>query len=173
MDFGYYAESAVGLVNADLSSLDALKRHVRRDWLVERLRESDLRPLRRLQAELGAVVDASAAGDETTAVERVNALLAQHPVRPRISGHDRQSWHLHVNDTDASVPTVLAAEGLFGLALVMTELGADRFGRCAADGCDHAYLDSSANASKRFCSTTCATRTNVAAYRRRKQPTST
>jgi predicted RNA-binding Zn ribbon-like protein len=54
------------------------------------------------------------------------------------------------------------------MALVVTEIGADRFGRCSAADCTNAYLDSSANHSKRFCSSRCASRTNVAAYRSRR-----
>jgi predicted RNA-binding Zn ribbon-like protein len=169
MDFGHYADAAVELINTDLASCEDIEAFIEpRPWLREQVQPGDLRALKRLQGELAAVVDASASGDETAAVLLLNALLEQHPVRPRISGHDTQDWHLHVNDTNASVATILAAEGLFGMALVVTELGADRFGRCAAAGCDNAYLDSSANRSKRFCSSRCASRTNVAAYRSRR-----
>jgi predicted RNA-binding Zn ribbon-like protein len=168
MDFGHYADAAVDLINADLTSCVDIERFLGpRPWLRDQVQPGDLRAMKRLQGELAAVVDASAAGDETAAVMLLNTLLEQHPVRPRISGHDTQDWHLHVNDTNASVPTILAAEGLFGMALVVTEIGADRFGRCAAAGCTNAYLDSSANRSKRFCSSRCASRTNVAAYRSR------
>lgn len=170
MDFGHYADAAVDLVNTDLASCEDVESFLtQRPWLRDRVQPGDLRALKRLQGELAAVVDASAAGDEPATVARLNALLEQHPVRPRISGHDAQTWHLHVNDSAASVATILAAEGLFGMALVVTELGADRFGRCAAPDCTNAYLDSSANRSKRFCSARCASRTNVAAYRSRQQ----
>jgi predicted RNA-binding Zn ribbon-like protein len=170
MDSGHYAEGAIDLINADLTTREDLETFLApRPWVRDQLQAGDLRALKRLQSELAAVVDASDAGDEPATVSRLNALLEQHPVRPRISGHDAQTWHLHVNDTKASVATILAAEGLFGMALVVTELGADRFGRCAAPDCTLAYLDSSANRSKRFCSARCASRTNVAAYRSRRQ----
>jgi predicted RNA-binding Zn ribbon-like protein len=171
MDFGHYADAAVDLVNAELETREDIESFVApRTWLLDQLQPGDLRALRRLQRDLADVVDASAAGDEPTVVRLLNTLLEQHPIRPRISGHDTQTWHLHVNDTNASVAAILAAEGLFGMALVVTELGADRFGRCAATGCGQAYLDSSANRSKRFCCSRCASRTNVAAYRSRHQP---
>jgi len=137
-------------------------------WLADRLTPADLAPLRRLRAALADVVDRSAAGDGPGVVERLNALLERHPIRPRISGHDHQSWHLHVTDTDATVAEYLIAEALFGLAVLVTELGADRLGRCAAPGCGRAYLDTSPNRSRRFCSQRCATRVNVAAHRRRR-----
>jgi predicted RNA-binding Zn ribbon-like protein len=169
MDFGHYADAAVDLINADLTSCEDIEAFLEtRPWVRDQVQPGDLRALKRLQGELAAVVDASASGDETAVVMLLNALLEQHPVRPRISGHDTQDWHLHVNDTNASVATILAAEGLFGMALVVTEIGADRFGRCSAAACGNAYLDSSANHSKRFCCGRCASRTNVAAYRSRK-----
>jgi len=169
VDFGHYAESAADLVNADLDSVESLQAHLGdRDWLSTRVSPADLRPLRKVQCELRAVVDRSAAGDETAVVAKLNELLAEHPVRPRISGHDSQTWHLHVNDSTDSVASILIGEALFGMAVSLTELGADRFGWCADDTCHSAFFDGTANHSKRFCSARCSTRSNVAAYRLRK-----
>jgi len=42
-----------------------------------------------------------------------------------------------------------------------------RLSVCADDGCDGLVLDLSRNRSRRFCSTTCANRNAVAAYRAR------
>ncbi len=39
---------------------------------------------------------------------------------------------------------------------------------CAADDCTNVHIDLSKNRSRRFCSTSCANRTNVAAYRTRR-----
>jgi hypothetical protein len=170
MEFGDYAQRAVDLMNADLSTLDAVREHsAGRPWLVERVHRSDLAPLRDLQRELGAVVDASAGGDDAGVVELLNALLSRYPVRPRISGHDASSWHLHVSDRGASVPEVIAAESLFGLTLLVTELGADRLGRCSAGSCRRVFLDLTTNRTRQYCSTRCATRTHVAAFRSRKR----
>jgi predicted RNA-binding Zn ribbon-like protein len=168
VDPAHYAEGAVRLVNADLHSLDSLRRFLAdRPWLAERVRRSDLSAAVRLQSQLGTVVDASASGDSRLVVEHLNNALAEYPIRPRISGHDASSWHLHVSDSGASVAEVLAAEALFGLTLLVTDRGTDRLGRCGAPGCDAAYVDISPNRSRHFCSTRCATRVNVAAYRRR------
>jgi predicted RNA-binding Zn ribbon-like protein len=122
-----------------------------------------------VQRDLGAVVDASAAGDGAEVVRLLNDLLSNHPIRPRVSGHDESTWHLHVNDQNASVAETLTGEALLGLAILVSEMGATRLGRCAASGCRGAFVDTSANSSRRFCSTRCATRTNVAALRRRRQ----
>ena len=45
----------------------------------------------------------------------------------------------------------------------------DRLGLCEAPPCRNAYLDTSTNRSRRYCSDRCATRANVAAYRARKR----
>ena len=45
-----------------------------------------------------------------------------------------------------------------------------RLGVCADDGCDGLVLDLSRNRSRRYCSTTCANRNAVAAYRARQRP---
>jgi predicted RNA-binding Zn ribbon-like protein len=169
MDSGHYAESAADLVNVDLDSVESLQSQLRdRDWLATRVTAADLRPLRKVQTELRLVVDASAAGDEPAVVSKLNELLAEHPVRPRISGHDAQTWHLHVNDSTDSVASILIGEALFGMALAVTELGADRFGWCADENCRSAFFDGTANHSKRFCCSRCSTRSNVAAFRQRK-----
>jgi predicted RNA-binding Zn ribbon-like protein len=56
-----------------------------------------------------------------------------------------------------------------GLAMHLTAHGADRLGICQAAPCRNAYLDTSTNRSRRYCSDRCATRANVAAYRARKR----
>jgi hypothetical protein len=170
VDFTDYAHRAAELVNAPLEGeADLLALLSARPWLAERIQVVDLMPLRQVQVELGELVDASAADDGPEVVRRLNHLLSEHPVRPRVSGHDESSWHLHVNDEDASVAETLIGEGLFGLTMLITEVGATRLGRCAAATCNNAFVDTSANRSRRFCSTRCSTRTNVAALRRRKQ----
>ena len=56
-----------------------------------------------------------------------------------------------------------------GLAFHLTAHGVDRLGLCEAAPCRNAYLDTSTNRSRRYCSDRCATRANVAAYRARKR----
>lgn len=173
MDFADYAQQAADLVNADICDLAALRRFLGdREWLSDHARAADIVPLQKLQSELRTLVDASAAGDDAGVVSTLNGLLASHPVRPRISGHDASSWHLHVTDRGAEVAEIVAAEALFGLALLVTERGADRFGRCRAAGCGRAFLDLTTNRTRQYCSTRCATRTNVAAYRSRRRAVS-
>jgi len=165
-----YAQRAVDLVNADLSSVETLRAALKpRHWLAERAAPSDLHKLRMLQVELGDVVDASARRDEHDVVARLNALLDRHPIRSSISGHDAKSWHLHVSETSAPTAVIVTAEVLFGLALLVVEVGADRLGRCRAVGCGRAFVDTSTNRTRHYCSTRCATRTNVSNFRSRKR----
>lgn len=172
MEFASYVDDAVELVNADFNSLDDVMSHLgTRPWLAPRAKPGDLRAMRKLQAELSAIVDASAAGDGQRVVRLVNEALERYPVTATLSDHDGQPWHLHVGDSQKSVPEVLGAEALFGLAVLVSELGTDRLGRCAAPTCTGAFVDTSANHSRRYCCMRCATRTNVAAHRRRHKGT--
>ncbi|MCZ9344450.1 CGNR zinc finger domain-containing protein, partial [Streptomyces sp. TRM76130] len=97
------------------------------------------------------------------------------PISPQISGHDhrdddgRPLWHLHLADHPSNATAGYAAIAAMGLAFHLTEYGVDRLGLCEAAPCRNAYLDTSTNRSRRYCSDRCATRANVAAYRARKR----
>ena len=170
MDFVRYAEGAARLVNASLDGDDGLPELLAdRDWLVPKLVERDARVLRRFQRELRPVFEAASEDQETVVVERLNALLAKHPVSPYIAGHDSESWHLHVSDRASSVADLLVAEALMGLAVIVCDFGATRPGVCQASGCDSVFVDTSPNRSRRYCSERCSSRANVAAYRARRK----
>ncbi len=169
MDFLAYAERAADLVNAVLEDDDDLRSFLRdRPWLAERVTPADARALRRLQRDLRPAFEAEEA-DHHDVVRRLNELLERHPVSPFISGHDAQSWHLHVAERESSVAETLAAEGLMGMAIVVCDLGADRFGVCAAARCSRVFVDTSPNRSRRYCSERCSSRANVAAFRARRR----
>jgi predicted RNA-binding Zn ribbon-like protein len=170
VDFVGYADRSATLVNAALHDRADLEELLEdRTWLLPGVADRDLSTLRRLQRELRPVFEASARGDEQEVVARLNALFARHPVTPYIAGHDAQSWHLHVADRASSVAQLLTAEALVGLAAVVCELGAARFGTCQASSCSDVFVDTSPNASRRYCSERCASRANVAAYRARQK----
>jgi predicted RNA-binding Zn ribbon-like protein len=171
VEFASYVEGAIRLVNADFRAVEDITAQLgERQWLAVRAKQSDLRAMKRLQGELSAIVDASVAGDAGQVVQLVNQALENYPVTARLSDHDGSPWHLHVGDSHRSVPEVLGAEALFGIAVLVSQLGTGRLGRCSAPGCHDAYVDTSANRSRRYCSTRCATRINVAAHRRRNRP---
>jgi predicted RNA-binding Zn ribbon-like protein len=171
VDLTSYAELAVLLVNRaeDLSSLDTLRALLEETGRAEaaaRVTRRDLDALRELREELTGVFESAATGDEADVVERLNGLLVRHPVHPQISGHDDQAWHMHLTE-GGRVADALAVGSVMGLASVVTSLGADRLGICQATPCRNAYLDTSSNRSRRYCSERCASRANVAAYRAR------
>lgn len=107
--------------------------------------------------------------DDEAAVEALNGLLQGHPVHPVISGHDEADWHLHLADDDRPPGEVLVAVAAFGLATWLLEVGLQRRGQCAHDHCDDVYVDTSRNHSRRYCSSTCSNRANVAAHRARQR----
>lgn len=174
MDFTSYAELAVRLVNTSaradgdpdlLGSPQAFRAFVAdRPHLAGQVTFHDLDALRLLRAELAAIFGAAAAGDETTASDRLNALLAQHPVHPVLIRHDGPRWHMHLIDS-GSVAERYAAGAASGLAAVFAQFGANRLGICAIASCQCAFIDASTNRSRRYCSDHCTTRATVTAFR--------
>lgn len=112
-----------------------------------------------------------AAPDLAATAGAVNVLLAAVRVEPHLSDHDGQRWHLHYGPPSADVVERVRATTAFALAMLVSEYGTDRHGRCAAAGCDRVYADTSRNAARRYCSPACANRSAVAAHRaRRRRP---
>ncbi|WP_019545086.1 CGNR zinc finger domain-containing protein [Streptomyces sulphureus] len=184
MELSQYAQVAVRLVNTErpaldedsLTSLDAVRQLAGfQSHIVRRVTESDLTRLRAVRSRLRAVFTAASEGDEVRAVDLLNALLVEFPASPQISGHEttgpggRPRWHMHLAEHPASAAAGYAATACMGLAFLLTGVGADRLGICQAPPCRNAYVDTSTNRSRRYCSDRCATRANVAAYRARKR----
>ncbi|MGV9320475.1 CGNR zinc finger domain-containing protein [Streptomyces sp. NPDC003660] len=184
MELAHYSDYAVRLVNSEepgqgkdsLTSVEAV-----RDLFggnasaARRATDADVTRFRSVRGRLRAVFEAADGGDETLAVDLLNSLLLEFPVSPQISGHDhrdddgRPLWHMHLADHPSNATAGYAAIAAMGLAFHLTEYGVDRLGLCQAAPCRNAYLDTSTNRSRRYCSDRCATRANVAAYRARKR----
>ncbi|MEH6375271.1 CGNR zinc finger domain-containing protein [Streptomyces sp. KLMMK] len=184
MELAYYSDFAVRLVNSEepgrgtdtLTSVEAVRELFGPSAQgARRAGDSDVTRLRAVRARLRAVFEAAAEGDEVRAVDLLNALLMEYPVSPQVSGHEyrdedgRPKWHMHIADHAANAGASYAATACMGLAVHLTEYGVDRLGICQASPCRNAYLDTSTNRSRRYCSDRCATRANVAAYRARKR----
>lgn len=191
MEFGSHLDAsvslAVELVNAltpaaehgrDLGPLDGATLRTR---LLEALggRENRARAARAAQPDtIDAVSEAAAAlrrvfvaadaGDLDTTAAAINDTLARYEARPELSQHDGRDWHLHFHAGTADLAAGLAASGATALALVVSDSGTDRLGVCEATACDRVYVDTSRNASKRYCSTACQNRTKAAAFRARR-----
>lgn len=174
MDFLRYAERAAALVNADLGDEDRLRAHLAdRVWLQGSVTAADVAALQGFQAQLRAVFAASDRKDVGLVVSGLNDLLARHPVTPVISDHDPANLHLHVANPSASVAELLVGEALMGLANLVCDLGPTRLGTCRATPCGLVFVDTSPNASRRYCSERCSSRANVAAYRARRKAVAT
>ena len=182
MELASYGDLAVRLVNteipdrpeedalANLADLRALIGE-HRTW-AGRVTDEDLAGLRALRRPLRTVLERAAADDSVGAVDQLNVLLQTAVIRPQVSGHDDQNWHLHISEGPVDVATAYTAAALMGLAVQLTELGVDRFGTCLAPPCRNVFVDTSTNRSRRYCSERCATRANVAAYRARRRAAS-
>ena len=176
MDFTSYAELAFRLVNTSarvdggpdrLGSPQAFRTFVAdRPHLAGPIAFHDLDALRLLRAELAAIFGAAAEGDESAASDRLNALLAQHPVHPVLVRHDGPRWHMHLINS-GSVAERYAAAAASGLAAVVAQFGTNRLGICAIASCQCAFIDASTNRSRRYCSDHCTTRATVTAFRAR------
>lgn len=129
----------------------------------------DVAILRELRAALHPVFEDAVAGRPRRGVDRLNVLLSRANVRPQLVAHDGHGLHLHLAEQPTSVGASFSAAALMGLATVVSEQGLDRLGVCEAPGCGHAFLDTSSNRTRRYCSERCATRENVAALRARRR----
>jgi predicted RNA-binding Zn ribbon-like protein len=117
-------------------------------------------------AELRGVFAAVAAGDVDNAARRVNGMLRATGAHPLLARHNDEAWHVHFHAADeASRVKGWAAGCATGLAVVLGGEYFDRLGVCTAPHCDRAYVDTSRNGSKRFCSTACQNRVKAAAFR--------
>lgn len=184
MELASYSDYAVRLVNTEepargtdtLTSVEDVRALFGESTqLARRATEADITRFRSVRARLRAVFTAADTGEPTQAVDLLNSLLLEFPVSPQISGHDflddegRPDWHMHLAEHPSNATAGYAATAAMGLAFHLTEHGVDRLGLCEAAPCRNAYLDTSTNRSRRYCSDRCATRANVAAYRARKR----
>jgi hypothetical protein len=107
--------------------------------------------------------------EPAAAVEVLNALMLEVPMRPHLSDHDDLGLHLHAAPPSSTFIHRFRATVLMSLAELLCEHGLSRTGVCAAHGCDRVYADTSRGGRRRFCSEPCANRTNVAAFRARRR----
>ena len=108
------------------------------------------------------------AESQADVLARLNELLALARPRPYATDHDGE-LHLHFARPDAPALEQLTTTVAMGLSQVVAQHGWQRLGVCSAEGCDDVYVDTSRNASRRYCSNTCASRSTVAAYRARQK----
>lgn len=163
-------KAAVGLVNTasepdtlmEIADLDA--------WYAEHRfsgrRDGDAAELEALRA-LRPVLRELLLAERDEAAALVNALLADAKALPQLQRHDGLDWHIHAVPRDAPLDRRLLVEAAMAMIDVIRADEHSRLAVCADDGCDGLVLDLSRNRSRRYCTTVCANRNAVAAYRAR------
>ena len=147
---------------ADVAALDAFVQEwgwtgARRRTAAELAEVRALRPLLRQLWEL----------DEDAVAELVNRMLRDAGALPQLVTHDDYGYHLHATNADAPLADRMAVEAAMAFVDVVRQGETDRVSVCAADRCDDVLVDLSKNRSRRYCSTSCTNRMNVAAFRAR------
>ncbi|WP_019854785.1 CGNR zinc finger domain-containing protein [Actinopolyspora mortivallis] len=173
MDNADYIESALRLANASTDDLESLRAELRDEpWWSSRLTGRDLELLRDVAARLRRALESATTGETDRLSTEVNSLLREYPPRPSLSRHGHgqdPGWHIHVADPEQPPSTEIAAAAAWGMAQGIVLHGTDRWGRCQAPNCGSYFLDTSTGRNKRFCSTRCANRVHVAAFRERRR----
>lgn len=164
--------AAAALVNTagqdhdDLETVTDLAAFVREwGWTGSRRRDaSELAEVRSLRPTLRQLWERDADG----VVVLVNRLLAEAKALPQLVRHDEWDYHLHATSPRAPLADRMAVEAAMAFVDVVRQGELDRLLVCAADDCNDVHVDLSKNRSRRYCSTACSNRVNVAAFRARR-----
>ena len=128
--------------------------------------EAELADLRAWTARLRSVFEPRAGAERA---ELVNDLLVESDCRPRLITHDGLPHHLHYRPLAGDLAARVKAFTAAGLAYLIAEGWGSRLGRCQREGCAIAFVDTSRNGTRRFCSVRCANQVNVSNHRVRRR----
>ena len=106
--------------------------------------------------------------DEDALAAEVNAMLREASALPQLVTHDGWGYHLHATAPGATLAERMGVEAAMAFVDVVRQGALDRLRVCDADDCEDVLVDLSKNRSRRYCSTTCSNRMNVAAFRARR-----
>lgn len=126
--------------------------------------EAELEALRALRPVLRELLTA----ERDRAAGLVNAMLSDAGAVPQLLRHDGLDWHIHAVPAGAPLARRVVVETAMAMVDVIRLDEHSRLSVCADARCDGLVLDLSRNRSRRFCSTACANRNAVAAYRARR-----
>ncbi|MCU4183569.1 CGNR zinc finger domain-containing protein [Acidiferrimicrobium sp. IK] len=164
-------QSAAALVNTDqpggdqLEDVAALGRWLD-EWRWTGVRRGDQRELdevRALRPRLRRIWTL----DEAGVASEVNAMLRAANALPQLVAHDGWPFHLHATPEGAPLVDRMAVEAAMAFVDVVRQGELSRLQVCEATDCAGVLVDLSKNRSRRYCSTSCTNRMNVAAYRAR------
>ena len=135
------------------------------EWTGSRTRDrAELESVRELRSQLA--VFWTMGSDE--AAELVNTVLREADAVPQLVKHGGWDYHFHATSSRTPLAQRMAVEAAMSVADLIRAGQLGRLRCCAADDCDNVLVDLSKNQSRRFCSTACSNRVNVAAYRARR-----
>lgn len=130
------------------------------------LSAADLSEISRVRDRLKEVFFAQ---DDDDAAALLNEFLAEQGAAPHLDSNGSR-FTLAFAPQGAGIARVVGIIAGMGLAQLMVESGRSRFGVCSAQDCKDVFVDTSRNRSRRYCSESCSSRSNVAAFRARRRP---
>jgi predicted RNA-binding Zn ribbon-like protein len=147
----------------DVVSLDAFVQQW--GWTGSRRGDAaELNAVRKLRPKLRQLWEL----DEDGVVDLVNRMLREVRALPQLVAHDDWGYHLHATPPQAPLADRMAVEAAMAFVDVVRQGELDRLTVCGADDCDDVLVDLTKNRSRRYCSTSCSNRVNVAAFRARR-----
>ena len=123
--------------------------------------------LRPWAARLRAVFEAADVADKARLAD---ALLVAADCRPRLVSHAAgKPFHFHYAPVETGLAARVRALTAAGLGHVVDGGAGARLRACDRPGCGVAFIDTSRNGRRRFCSVRCANQVNVATHRQRRR----
>ncbi|WP_243400283.1 CGNR zinc finger domain-containing protein [Arthrobacter glacialis] len=118
-----------------------------------------------LQAWAVRLRSAFAAADVESRCAAINELLEEGAARAYLTTHDRLRPHLHFAAENDDVVARVKAVTAGGLAIFTVESEGGRLGVCAKVGCEIAFVDTSRNGLRAYCSARCGNSDAVRRHR--------
>jgi len=106
--------------------------------------------------------------DEDGVAQAVNGMLRDARALPQLVTHGEWGYHLHATAPDAPLADRMAVEAAMAFVDVVRQGELGRLRVCDAGDCSDVLVDLSKNSSRRYCTTSCSNRVNVAAFRARR-----
>ncbi len=172
MQFNTYtvagAHIAVWLVNNPAPEAAALAAELHRHEVHEPVgTAAEAAELRPWAARLRQVFEAPAVPDKA---QLTDTLLVAADCRPRLVSHGAgKPYHFHYAPVLTGLAARVRALTAAGLAHVIDGGGGSRLRACDRAGCEVAFIDTSRNGRRHFCSVRCANQVNVANHRQRRR----
>ncbi|MFE3059686.1 CGNR zinc finger domain-containing protein [Nocardia sp. NPDC059239] len=156
------------LANAvrDEADDDELRRVMRHHRAPDRYTAAKPAEVRRA---IGPITDILEMRNPDEAAHAINTLLADYPARPILVQFPGRPWSMHSRPPEDADPEYwLLSTAALALGLWLSDRGRCAWGRCAAADCGRYFIDTGRRQPQKYCGTTCATRTRVAAHRQRR-----